>query len=54
MCVLFAVGVMNLAWIAALSALVLLEKTLPRGDLIARISGVLLIVAGVAAMTVRG
>jgi predicted metal-binding membrane protein len=46
MSVLFAVGVMNLAWIAGLSALVLLEKTLPRGALVARGSGVLMLVAG--------
>ena len=31
MAVLFAVGVMNLAWIAALSVFVLFEKTIPRG-----------------------
>ncbi|MBV8176233.1 MAG: DUF2182 domain-containing protein [Verrucomicrobia bacterium] len=30
MAVLFAVGVMNLAWIAALSVFVLLEKIIPR------------------------
>ncbi len=47
MSVLFAVGVMNLAWIAGLSALVLLEKTVPRGALVARASGVLLVAAGV-------
>jgi hypothetical protein len=33
MAVLFAVGVMNLAWIAALSVFVLLEKIIPRGFL---------------------
>jgi predicted metal-binding membrane protein len=53
MCVVFAVGVMNLLWIAALSALALLEKTAPRGDLIGRGSGVLLVVAGIAALVVR-
>jgi predicted metal-binding membrane protein len=47
MSVLFAVGVMNLAWIAGLSALVLLEKTLPRGQWLARASGVLFTCAGV-------
>jgi predicted metal-binding membrane protein len=31
MAVLFAVGVMNLGWIAALSVFVLLEKIIPRG-----------------------
>jgi predicted metal-binding membrane protein len=41
---------MNLAWIAALSALVLLEKTVPRGELVARASGVLLMAAGALAL----
>jgi predicted metal-binding membrane protein len=50
MCVLFAVGVMNLAWIAALSALALLEKTAPRGDLVGRWSGVLLVAAGIVVL----
>ena len=42
MAILFAVGVMNLAWIAALSVFVLLEKVSPRGLLVARIAGVVL------------
>lgn len=50
MCVLFAVGVMNLAWIAALSALALVEKTVARGDLVSRVGGVLLIALGVVAL----
>jgi predicted metal-binding membrane protein len=40
---LFAVGVMNLLWVAALAVFVLLEKLVPRGELLARISGVALI-----------
>jgi len=47
MCVLFAVGVMNLAWVAGISILVLAEKITPFGAAIARIAGVLLIGAGV-------
>jgi predicted metal-binding membrane protein len=43
MAVLFAVGVMNLAWIAALSVFVLLEKVIPRGIWVARIAGIALI-----------
>jgi predicted metal-binding membrane protein len=54
MCVLFAVGVMNLLWIAALSALALLEKAVPRGDLIGRGSGVLLVAAGLAVLVGAG
>ena len=47
MCVLFAVGVMNLFWVAALSLLVLLEKVSPAGSLIAKISGIAMIAAGI-------
>jgi predicted metal-binding membrane protein len=42
MAVLFAVGVMNLAWIAALSVFVLLEKIIPRGFWVAKAAGLLL------------
>ena len=47
MCVLFAVGVMNLAWVAALTVFVLLEKTGPHGVAVARIAGFALIVVGI-------
>lgn len=48
MLLLFAVGVMNLAWVAALAAFVLVEKLLPAGRLTARVGGVaLLALAGV-------
>lgn len=40
---LFVVGVMNLAWVAALTLLVAAEKMLPGGHWIARIAGVALI-----------
>ena len=39
MALLFVVGVMNLVWIAALSAFVLLEKLGPRGVIVGRIGG---------------
>jgi len=42
MVILFVVGVMNLAWIVALTALVLTEKLLPHGERFARASGVAL------------
>ena len=50
MLVLFVVGVMNLAWIAALTSLVAAEKLLPRGRIIARIGGFLFVVWGVATL----
>ena len=47
MVLLFALGVMNLFWIAALAVLVLLEKVVPSGRLIARIAGVAFSAGGV-------
>jgi predicted metal-binding membrane protein len=47
MVLLFALGVMNLFWIAALAILVLLEKVLPLGRIIARIAGIASFVSGV-------
>jgi predicted metal-binding membrane protein len=43
---LFAAGVMNLWWVAAISGFVLLEKTASAGLRIARIAGLLLVVWG--------
>ena len=45
---LFLGGVMNLLWIAALAAIVLAEKLLPGGPLLARTSGALFLIAGAA------
>lgn len=45
---LFVAGVMNLLWIAALAAFVLVEKVAPKGDLLGRVAGVASIVAGSA------
>ena len=42
MAILFAVGVMNLAWIAALSVFVLSEKIVPRGLWVAKVAGLVL------------
>jgi predicted metal-binding membrane protein len=47
MALLFVGGVMNLAWIAALSIVVAIEKLAPRGERIAVVLGVGLIAAGV-------
>ena len=47
---LFLGGVMNLLWIAAITAFVLVEKILPLGDKGGRIAGVLMILAGVLSL----
>jgi len=47
MCVLFAVGIMNLLWVAALSVLVLMEKVGPFGAVVGRIAGGAIIVLGI-------
>src|SRR5262249_19846560 len=46
MVVLLVVGIMNLAWMVALSALIYLEKVVPAGRLIGRVAGVALCAAG--------
>lgn len=48
MVVLFAVGIMNLVWVAAISVLVLIERTGPRGVLLSRIAGVALVIVGLS------
>jgi len=48
MALLFVTGVMNLAWVAALAGIVLVEKVFPGGPFIARFAGVVLVAAGVA------
>jgi len=37
---------MNLVWVAVIAVAVLVEKAQPRGDLVGRIAGVALIIAG--------
>ena len=51
MALLFAVGVMNLLWIAVLTAFVLIEKLFPPGQWITRVSGLLLLGFGVFLLT---
>ncbi|CAN7505561.1 DUF2182 domain-containing protein [Mesorhizobium amorphae] len=46
MALLFVGGVMNVVWIAGIAILVLLEKTMPTGQLIPRISGTLMAAIG--------
>lgn len=48
MSILFVAGVMNLVWVLVISCVVLLEKTVPAGQAVARSAGLLLIGAGVA------
>jgi predicted metal-binding membrane protein len=50
MCVLFAVGVMSLVWVAVLTAFILVEK-LVGGVYVSRVGGVLLIAGGVLMIT---
>ena len=44
---LFVAGVMNLLWVAALTVFVVIEKLAPRGDIVGRITGGVLVAAGV-------
>ena len=46
MCVLFVVGVMNLLWVAALTAFVLIEKIGPAGATLARAAGAAMALVG--------
>jgi predicted metal-binding membrane protein len=48
MALMFAAGVMNLAWAAALTMLVLLEKATPWGCAVARASGAAMVASGIA------
>jgi predicted metal-binding membrane protein len=52
MLVLFAVGVMNLVWVAAIAAFVLIEKLAPAGGVTARLAGILLAAWGLVLLVV--
>jgi predicted metal-binding membrane protein len=47
MALLFVGGIMNLAWVAALAVVVLIEKVAPGGPVVSRIAGFASLVAGV-------
>ena len=47
MALLFVGGMMSIAWTGAIALFVLLEKTVPWGDRMSRLGGVLLFVWGV-------
>jgi len=46
MVALLALGMSNLAWMAAVALLILAEKALPGGEALARVAGIALVVAG--------
>jgi predicted metal-binding membrane protein len=46
MALLFAGGVMNILWIAGLMILMLLEKIMPGGRLLAKLAGAVAVAAG--------
>lgn len=50
MALLFVAGVMNLLWMAIITTFVLLEKVLPKGDVLGRAGGVGMIVWGIILM----
>jgi predicted metal-binding membrane protein len=50
MALLFVGGLMNLAWVGAISLLVLIEKTMPWGGRMSRVAGAVLAVWGAASL----
>ena len=48
---LFVGGLMNLAWVGVIAVLVLLEKTMPWGDWMRRLTGVIFILWGASSLT---
>ncbi len=50
MALLFVGGIMNLAWIAGIALLVLIEKTLPWGGWMGRVTGAVLVAWGAVAV----
>jgi predicted metal-binding membrane protein len=52
MALLFAFGVMNLVWVAALAVFVFIEKLTPAGALVGRIGGFMMIGAGLTIIAI--
>lgn len=48
MAVLIAVGTMHMAWMVAITAVIFVEKVLPRGDLVGRAVSVVLVAIGLS------
>ena len=46
MALMFVGGVMNLLWMVVITAVILIEKVAPRGDIFAKIAGVVMIISG--------
>jgi predicted metal-binding membrane protein len=46
MALLFVAGVMNLLWVAVIALFVMAEKISPKGELLARVAGIALMIAG--------
>jgi predicted metal-binding membrane protein len=51
MMLLFAAGVMNLLWVALIAAFILVEKVVPHGELVGRVAGAGLMVAGLVLLS---
>ena len=51
MALLFVAGVMNLVWVAAIAAFVIVEKTVPGGQRLGQVAGATLVMAGALLMT---
>ena len=51
MLLLFVAGIMNLLWVAAIAIFVLLEKLFPWGQLLGRVTGVGLVLAGIGLLS---
>jgi predicted metal-binding membrane protein len=50
MALLFVAGVMNLVWVAVIALFVMAEKMIPKGELLAHVAGVALVIAGATLM----
>ena len=53
MALMFIGGVMNLLWMVVITAVILIEKVAPRGDVFAKIAGVAMIISGVGLIAVN-
>lgn len=53
MALLFVAGVMNLLWVATITLFVLVEKVVPRGDIVGRVAGGVLVIAGLVLLGQR-
>jgi len=51
MALLFVAGVMNLLWVAAIALFVLVEKVVPGGAMVGRVTGAVLVAAGIVLLT---